>query len=230
MNFNRNPSFAPPLSVTNLAKLYIEGTGPLSKNPFIALFFSTKSNPEPEWPNIFIWSALDLNDRIMHYMSLARVRSKGTIRLQSTSPFIQPLIDPNFLKDEQDYAAAIQATTFMFNFSTHPLIAGKVALPSLSSLGCLTCPGLEDYQCIEGIKCYIRLISTTANHPCGSCRMGDIERTDVVVDPKLRVKLTKNLRVCDASIMPNIPNGNLYAPAIMVGEKCAQIIKDYYHF
>ena len=230
MVFNRNPSFAPPLSLTNLAKLYFEGTGPLSKNPFIALFFSTSSNPQPEWPNMFIWSALDLNDRINHYLMLARVRSKGTIRLQSTSPFTQPLIDPNFLDDEQDYAAVIEATAFMFNFSTNPLIAGKVALPTLSSLGCPSCPGLEDYQCIEGIKCYVRLISTLAHHPCGSCRMGAVERTDVVVDPELRVKYTKNLRVCDASIMPDSPNGNLYAPAIMVGEKCSQIIIDKYHF
>ena len=230
MVFNRNPSFAPPLSLTNLAKLYFEGTGPLSNNPSIVLFFSTKSNTEPEWPNVFISSDLDLNDRINHYLHLARVRSKGTVRLQSTSPFTQPLIDPNFLHDEQDYSAAIEATTFMFNISAHPLIAGKVALPSLSSLGCPSCPGLEDYQCIEGIKCYVRLISTTAHHSCGSCRMGDIERTDVVVDPELKVKNTKNLRVCDASIMPNIPNGNLYAPSIMVGEKCAQIIMDKYHF
>ena len=224
------PPFTPPLTVNNLAKLYFEGTGPLSKNPFIALSFSTMSNPEPEWPNIFIWSVLDLNDRINHYMFLARVRSEGTIQLQSSSPFTQPLIDPNFLEDEQDYMAAIEATIFMFNFSAHPLIVGKVALPSLSSLGCPSCPGLEDYQCIEGIKCYLRLISTTVNHPCCSCRMGAVERNDVVVDPELRVKNTKNLRVCDASIMPDIPNGNLYAPSIMVGEKCAQIIIENYHF
>ncbi len=59
--------------------------------------------------------------------------------------------------------------------------------------------------------------------------MGAVDRDDVVVDPYLRVKNIKNLRICDASVFPLIPNGNTCAPTLMVGEKCAQIIKHCYN-
>ena len=77
--------------------------------------------------------------------------------------------------------------------------------------------------------CYVEKYSTALHHPSGTCRMGDVNRNDVVVDPTLRVKNIKKLRVCDASIMPDLPNGNVYGPCMMIGERCAQInIKDYY--
>ncbi|CAG2107321.1 unnamed protein product [Medioppia subpectinata] len=102
-------------------------------------------------------------------------------------------------------------------------------LPSFADIGCPVCPGKYMYECSEGLKCYIRFNSLSSYHPAGSCRMGAIERPDVVVDPQLRVKGANNLRVCDASVFPVIPNANTAAAAITVGYKCAQIIKDYYH-
>ncbi len=60
--------------------------------------------------------------------------------------------------------------------------------------------------------------------------MGDINRDDVVVDPFLRVKNAKNLRICDASVFPDIPNSNTNAPTNMVAEKCASMIKAQYKF
>ncbi|NDA35498.1 MAG: hypothetical protein EBZ01_11900, partial [Betaproteobacteria bacterium] len=57
----------------------------------------------------------------------------------------------------------------------------------------------------------------------GTCRMGT--GSDCVVDPKLRVHGLAGLRVADASIFPTMPSGNTNAPAIMVGEKAADILK-----
>ena len=64
--------------------------------------------------------------------------------------------------------------------------------------------------------------ATTVYHPVGTCRMGSDERA--VVDPLLRVRGIEGLRVADAAIMPNITGGNTNAPAMMIGERCAELM------
>ncbi|MEJ2002137.1 MAG: GMC oxidoreductase, partial [Maritimibacter sp.] len=64
----------------------------------------------------------------------------------------------------------------------------------------------------------------SAFHPCGTCRMGAGDDPQAVVDPECRVIGVEGLRVADSSIFPQITNGNLNAPSIMVGEKAADHI------
>ena len=69
---------------------------------------------------------------------------------------------------------------------------------------------------------WARQNSTTIYHPTGTCKMGQDE--NAVVNERLQVKGIKNLRVADASIMPQIVSGNTNAPAIMIGEKASDMI------
>ena len=69
---------------------------------------------------------------------------------------------------------------------------------------------------------YIRSKAETAYHPCGTCKMGVDDMA--VVDENLKVKGIQNLRVIDASVMPEIPSANLNAPTLMIAEKGADAI------
>ena len=84
-------------------------------------------------------------------------------------------------------------------------------------------PG-EDVQTDDELDNFIRENVESAYHPCGTCRMGSPEDRDAVVDPEGRVIGVEGLRVADSSVFPQITNGNLNAPSIMVGEKMADHI------
>jgi choline dehydrogenase-like flavoprotein len=74
----------------------------------------------------------------------------------------------------------------------------------------------------DDIRALVRASANTIFHPTGTCKMG----TDpaAVVDPELRVKGLRGLRIADASVMPKIIGGNTNAPTIMIAEKASELL------
>ena len=140
--------------------------------------------------------------------------ARGWVRILSKDPAQYPSIRFNYLSTEQDrreWVEAIRCTR---------RILGQPALEPLR--GPELAPG-EDVQTDEEILEFIAREGESAYHPSCTCRMGVDE--DAVVDPELRVHGLDWLRVVDASVMPSVTNGNIYAPVLMIAEKAADIIR-----
>ncbi|MGE0766902.1 MAG: GMC family oxidoreductase [Hyphomicrobiaceae bacterium] len=144
-----------------------------------------------------------------------RPESLGSIHIRSSNPNDQPSIRFNFLSDPIDQAAMVEG---------FKIVRKIVESPPMDVLrGEEFSPG-KQVSSDDEILDWIRHNAQTAYHPMGTCRMGPAgQRT--VVDERLRVHGLSGLRVADASIFPTMPSGNTNAPAIMVGEKAADILR-----
>ena len=104
------------------------------------------------------------------------------------------------------------------------MVREVVAQPAFDAFrGRELAPG-EAVRSDEELTAWLRANAVTTFHPVGTCRMG--QDPMAVVDARLRVHGIDGLRVADASVMPVITTGNTNAPAIMIGEKAAQFIRE----
>lgn len=141
-----------------------------------------------------------------------RPESRGSIHIRSSEPTEPPAIRFNFMSERIDRDTQIAGVRMVRK------IANQAPLDAFR--GEEIKPG-PDVTSDDEIEQWIRENSETAYHPVGTCKMGP----DGVVDDQLRVYGIHGLRIADASIFPTMPSGNTNAPSIMVGEKCADLIK-----
>lgn len=147
---------------------------------------------------------------------IIRPVSRGFIKLKTNNPKDYPIIDPKYLSEQADVDALYEAVKLCRNLGYTNALKDWMKEEIY--------PGKDKSK--EEIVDYIRKASSTYHHMTGTCKMG-IDK-DSVVDPELCVYGIEGLRVADASIMPDVPSGNTNAPAIMVGEKAADMIKKTY--
>ena len=242
-------------SVSSLLEYFILGTGPLAttsieahgffqteledgdNRPDVHLSFLTSNIP----PNVLVKLCTDI-DAVSSYLGkdfisdkdsvgafflsgLLHPRSRGEISLNVSGGniFKGPVIDPNYFSHEGDVEVMVNGlklaeqlyNTSAFDYfreKNHRLGQEAVEAPPVGS--------------DEFWKWAIRQIAMTTYHPAGTCKMGGASDSSRVVDPRLRVVGVGNLRVVDASIMPEVTSGNTNAPVIMIAEKAADMIKE----
>ena len=140
-------------------------------------------------------------------------KSRGSTHLQSSNPLEPPIIKANYLSEKYDQELTVKGLHLVRKIISQPSISPHVIREVR--------PG-DKIKDDEGLLNYARDNGQTSWHQISTCRMGK-SKLDVV-NYKLQVYGTENLRVVDSSIMPNMPTSNTNAPSIVIGEKGADLI------
>jgi choline dehydrogenase len=198
--------------------------GPMSVQPPQLCAF-TRSDPSQDTPNLHYHISPISSDRFggpLHKwpglscgIAVVRPQSVGFVRIKSVDPRAYPAILHNFLGTPDARRVAVDAIR-MTREICHGAPLARFEPEELT-------PG-KDVQTDDEILAYARQTVITVFHQAGSCKMG--QDPMAVVDDRLRVRGIKALRVIDASIMPNVISGNTNAPAMMIGEKGAAMVKE----
>ncbi|XP_066149063.1 glucose dehydrogenase [FAD, quinone]-like isoform X1 [Euwallacea fornicatus] len=158
-------------------------------------------------------------------LMLVHPKSVGYLKLKSKNPFHWPKFYPQYFTDENNE----DIKTFVASIRE---INRVIKMPALrkfkAELYDKPMPGCEKYPFDSDAywECCLRTITPTLHHQVGTCKMGPSTDKEAVVDHRLKVHGIRNLRVVDTSIIPMALTAHTNIPAIMVGEKAADLIKE----
>ncbi len=197
-------------------------TGMLT-SPFAEAGAFMRSDPTIDRPDLqlhFVVGIVDDHARKLHlghgfscHVCILRPQSRGSVTLASPKASEDPDIDMGYFSNPTDLDLMVTGFRKMRQVLEAPALAPWRKKELFTT-------GMESD---DEIKAVIRQRADTVYHPVGTCKMGSDSMA--VVDDQLRVHGVERLRIADASIMPTIIGGNTNAPTIMIGEKCAEMIK-----
>ncbi|WP_031484276.1 choline dehydrogenase [Maridesulfovibrio frigidus] len=219
-------SMYPCLQWYNQPKIGLEwllkGTGSAATNHFEAGGF-IRSNDEVEYPNLqyhflpvairYDGSAPAAGHGYQVHVGPMNTDVRGHVKIKSKDPKEYPSILFNYLSTENERKEWVQAIRKTREIMTQP------AFDELR--GDELAPGIQA-QTDEEILDFVATEGESAYHPSCTCAMGTHDMA--VTDSQLRVRGIEGLRVVDASVMPYVTNGNIYAPVMMIAEKAADMI------
>jgi choline oxidase len=189
------------------------------------------TEPTLEWPDLmyhFGTVAFDLNTAPLGYPTstnafsmtpnVTRPRSRGWVRLRSSDPAAPPVIDFRYFTDPggHDERVVLAGIKLARKIADQPSLRSWIRRELAPGSAITEDEVLSDYACRT---------SNTVYHPAGTCRMGRSEDSRAVVDPALRVRGIQSLRVADASIFPEMIGMNPCITCMMIGEKCASLVR-----
>ena len=146
-----------------------------------------------------------------------RPKSRGYVKLRSNNPFEDPIIQFNYLQEEEDLIQMRESVKIAKNIFNQPILEPYLGKELRPGNDCNTNDQLDEI---------IRNYADSAYHPSCTNKMGTDQMA--VVDENTKVHGLKNLRIIDSSIMPDIVSGNLNAATLMIAEKASDIILNKY--
>ncbi|KAJ2950057.1 hypothetical protein O0L34_g11396 [Tuta absoluta] len=168
------------------------------------------------------FGSLSGKDTWSAFPMLLHPKSRGYLELRDTNPFSHPKMYGNYYTDPKDIATMIAAIRYIIKLGeSQPFKKYGAKLHQAQFAGCETHPfGSDSYW-----ECAMRSMVMTLHHQISTCKMGPPTDPEAVVDPELRVYGVEGLRVVDSSVIPRTTAAHTNAPAIMIGEKAADMIK-----
>jgi 4-pyridoxate dehydrogenase len=185
-------------------------SGPERPLPDVQLLFTAA--PLAAWPYMPPFKA-PFADGFATRVVATQPESRGSVKLASADPNAAPLIHQNFLASPKDWQSLRAGFRVARKLASQPAMAPFIAAEFFPGPKCESDAEIDEH---------IRRTSITVHHPAGTCRMGSDAAS--VVDPQLRLRGLAGLRVVDASVMPDLPCGNINAAVIMIAEKAADLI------
>ena len=146
---------------------------------------------------------------------VARPASRGWVRLRTSEPYAKPRILHNFLAEPSDREKLRDGLRLSLEIARQPALARHLADPAEAVCAGFLPAGEDD----AALDAFIERTAFAFYHPSGTCAIGE------VVDPELSVHGVENVRVADASVIPELITGNTNAPAIMIGERAADFLE-----
>lgn len=173
------------------------------------------------------FGAIDNTNTWSAFIMPLHPKSRGYVELKNNNPFSFPKMVGNYLTHPQDVATFIAAIRHLIELGSSPAfqkIGAKLHRAEYS-----TCREHE-FNSDGYWECAVRTFTATLHHQVASCRMGPHNDPEAVVDPELRVYGIEGLRVVDSSVIPRPIAAHTHAPAVMIGEKAADMIKSTWTF
>lgn len=252
---NLNPPTASESSIfeTDLVEYLAKRTGSLTRFPLVNVtgFFNTV-NATDVFPDIQIYGihfrkgeilklenylqgishsenvsllpvaeSIETSDVVVFNVMVLNPMSSGKIKFNFTNPMDPLVVEASYLKKKEDLRTLVRGIRLLQNlqftqaFRQHRVEEIKLNIPECG-------PYLTDLYW----ECYARHMANPANNFAGTARMGPATDKNAVVDERLLVKGTSNLRIADASIMPTIVSGHIMGPVMMIGERAARFIQE----
>ncbi|XP_053617633.1 glucose dehydrogenase [FAD, quinone]-like [Plodia interpunctella] len=166
---------------------------------------------------------IDTRDAWSAFPMLLHPKSVGRLELRDRNPFSHPRIYGNYLTDKTDSATFVASIRHIQALAaTEPFQKFGARVYPANYPACRSTVFDSD----EYWECAVRTLTATLHHQIATCRMGPVGDPLAVVDPELRVHGISRLRVVDSSVIPRTTSAHTNAPAIMIGEKAADMIKD----
>jgi len=214
--------------IRNGLQLKLFGTGPITSAGVEAGAFINPSEPHSD-PTIqafcvpIVYLDRDVLDEVEDDYGVTvttvviKPKSRGEVRLASSNPDDMPLVSPNLLKHPADMTEMLEGQRFFVEALSKNPIASKlrsIVIPDINNL--------TD----DALSAHCRRFVKTNYHPAGTVKMGADSDKMSVLNSRMQVRGIDSLRVCDMSVVPNINAGNTNAPAMMLGNRCADLLME----